>query len=64
MRSAEQWLWEEMGIEMPHGDISGSWFAEHNLPLIVECCCCQTTMALPTAVIDREGNIFCPSCAE
>lgn len=64
MRTAEQYLREEMGIEMPEGTVDGSWFAEHRLPMIVRCTCCDMTMALPSAVIDDDGTIFCPSCAE
>lgn len=64
MRTAKTWIWEEMGIEMPKGTINGKWFAENNLPMIVECSCCGTTMALPNAMIDEEGEIYCTSCAE
>lgn len=63
LRTAETWIWEEMGIEMPQGQIGGDWFTDHHLPMIVECCCCCSTMALPSAMIDEEGNIYCPSCA-
>ena len=64
LRTAKTWVWEEMGIEMPQGTINGEWFAEHSLPMIVECSCCGTTMALPNAMIDEEGEIYCTSCAE
>jgi hypothetical protein len=64
MRTAETWIWEEMGIKMPKGTINGKWFAENHLPMIVECSCCGTTMALPNAMIDEEGEIYCASCAE
>lgn len=64
MRTAEVYLREEMGIEMPKDTIDGSWFAEHHLPMIVRCTCCDTTMALPSAVIAEDGTIFCSSCAE
>lgn len=64
MRTAEQYLREEMGIEMPEGTVDGSWFAEHHLPMVVRCTCCDMTMALPSAVIDDDGTIFCSSCAE
>lgn len=62
-RTAKQWIKEELNIEMPNGDISGEWFAENNLPMIVKCTCCEMTMALPSAMIDNEGEIFCPDCA-
>jgi hypothetical protein len=64
MRTAETYLKEEMNIEMPQGEINGQWFAENGLPMIVECTCCGMTMALPSAMIDEEGQIFCSQCAE
>lgn len=64
MRTAETYLKEEMNIEMPKGEINGKWFAENGLPMIVECTCCGMTMALPSAMIDEEGQIFCSQCAE
>lgn len=64
MRTAKTWIFEELGIEMPKGNISASWFAENGLPMIVECACCKMTMALPYAMIDDEGTVFCSSCAE
>ena len=62
MRTAEQYILEEMGIEMPEGEISGRWFVENNLPMIVQCTCCGMTMALPSVMVDDEGKIFCNSC--
>ena len=64
MRTAETYLKEEMNIEMPKGEINGSWFAENDLPMIVCCTCCDTSMALPSAMIDDDGTIYCSSCAE
>ena len=63
MRTAETYIFEEMGVEMPKDNIPGSWFAEHHLPMIVRCTCCDTSMALPSAMIDDDGTIYCPSCA-
>lgn len=64
MRTAKTWILEELGVEMPKGSVSASWFAENGLPMIVECACCKMTMALPSAMIDDEGTVFCSSCAE
>ena len=64
MRTAETWIFEEMGVEMPKDNIPGSWFAENALPMIVRCTCCDTSMALPSAMIDDDGTIYCPFCAE
>lgn len=37
LRTAEKWIFEEMGVEMPKGRIDGEWFVKHNLPMIVQC---------------------------
>jgi hypothetical protein len=64
MRTAERYIFEEMGVEMPKDNIPGSWFAENALPMIVECSCCGMTMALSSAMIDDDGSCYCSSCAE
>ena len=63
MRTAERYLFEKMGVEMPKGEINGSWFSENGLPMIVECSCCGMTMALPSAMVDDDGHCFCSSCS-
>lgn len=63
LRTAETYIFEEMGVEMPKGEIKGSWFAENHLPMIVRCDCCLTSMALPSAMIADDGTIYCSSCA-
>ena len=63
MRTAERYIFEELGVEMPKGEINGSWFSENGLPMIVECSCCGMTMALPSAMIDDDGHCFCSSCS-
>ena len=63
LRTAETYIFEEMGVEMPKGEIKGSWFAENALPMVVSCTCCGMTMALPSALIEDDGSIYCPSCA-
>lgn len=62
MKTFEQWLKENRNCEMPKGNVDAGWFIEHGLPMIVECSCCQMTMALPNALIDDEGNIYCHDC--
>ena len=64
MRTAQQWIKEVLNIEMPSGKISGEWFMENNLPMIVKCTCCEMSMALPSAMINNEGEIFCPGCVD
>jgi hypothetical protein len=48
---------------MPKGQINGEWFAENDLPMVVSCTCCGSTMILPSALIDEEGHCYCSSCA-
>ena len=58
-----EWL-EVNGIEKPEGtEIPMTWFSEHGLPMVVQCSCCQMTMALPSAFVDEEGSVFCKNCA-
>lgn len=64
MRTFEQYIKDEFDIEMPKGNISGAWFAENGLPMIVACSCCEMTMASPNALVDDEGHCFCAGCAE
>lgn len=63
IRTAEDYLFEEMGIKMPEDEIPGSWFFKHDLPMIVECSCCGMTTALPSAMVGDDGTIYCSSCA-
>lgn len=64
LRTAEKYIWEEMGEEMPKGEIPASWFAEQGLPMIVECTYCGMTMALPSALVDDDGNCYCHGCVD
>ena len=63
MMTAREWLKVEYGIDMPEGNINGAWFAVNNLPMIVECTCCGSTMALPSAMIDDNDIVYCTACA-
>lgn len=63
LRTAETYIFEEMGVEIPKGEIKGSWFAENGLPMVVSCSCCGMTMALLSATIEDDGSIYCPSCS-
>lgn len=55
---------EARGIEMPKGNIPGEWFSKHGYPMVVRCCCCEMTMAIPSAWIDDEGYTYCGDCAD
>lgn len=64
MKSFIDWYKDASGgLEPPHGNISGEWFVENQLPMIVECTCCGSTMALPAAYIDEDDYTFCSACA-
>jgi hypothetical protein len=63
LRTAEKYILEELGVEMPKGQINGEWFSENDLPMVVSCTCCGSTMILPSALIDEEGHCYCSSCA-
>jgi len=62
MTTFRNYLLSNYGIEVPHGDISGQWFADNGIPMIVACTCCGSTMASPCAWIDRDGYTYCGSC--
>lgn len=51
-------------IEVPEGEVNGTWFTEHHLPMIVRCTDCGMTMILFSAMIDDEGLLYCESCAQ
>jgi len=53
----------DQGIAIPETNIPGSWFHKHGYPMIVRCCCCEMTMAIPSAWIDDKGYTYCSDCA-
>lgn len=61
MKTFREWYIENYEKELPTS-MDGAWFSEHNLPMVVECICCGTTMALPSAYIDRNGYTCCTQC--
>lgn len=63
MKTAKQYLKEDMGIEMPKCEITGQWFADNGLPMIVSCSCCGSTLALPFAWVGKDGEVYCSQCA-
>lgn len=62
LKTAKDWILDELGVEMPEGELTGKWFFENRLPMIVECSRCEMTMALPSALIDEDGRIYCSHC--
>lgn len=63
MISFSEYVKQSRGVEMPHGEISGAWFQEQRIPMVVRCTCCGMTMASPSAWIDDEGYTYCSDCA-
>lgn len=64
LRTAEKYLKEELNIEMPKESLNLAWFSEMDLPMIVSCTSCGSTMLLVSAMIDENGSCFCHSCAD
>lgn len=62
MKTFNEWLKEIHHCEMPKGTVSADWFFERGIPMIVECRCCTTTLAIPNAYIDDEGYTYCKTC--
>ena len=53
----------ERGIDIPEKEIPGDWFSKHGYPMVVRCCCCEMTMAIPSAWVDDAGYTYCSDCA-
>lgn len=64
MITFRQFVETKMKIEMPVGNISGAWFSENGIPMVVACTCCGMTMASPSAWIDDKGYTYCGMCAD
>ena len=64
MKTFRNYIRDEFDLEMPQGDIPGAWFFDNDLPMILACSCCGTTMASPSALIDRTGQVFCSECGD
>ena len=64
MISFRQYVESHMNIKVPRGNISGAWFAENGLSMVVACSCCGMTMASPSAWVDDQGFAYCSECAD
>lgn len=61
MKDFVSWFKEKSGEEVP--DVhNGKWYIDRDLPMIVSCTCCESTLLLAGAYLDDEGYIYCPSC--
>jgi hypothetical protein len=63
MKNFADFIKETYDIEIPKGNIPGSWFIQNHIPMIVRCSCCEMTMASPSAWINDDGYTFCADCA-
>ena len=63
MISFKDYVKQSRGVEVPEGNISGEWFMQHSVPMVVRCSCCEMTMVSPSAWIDEEGYTYCSTCA-
>ena len=65
MKIFREWLEENRpDVKIPEEkEIPMTWFDKHNLPMIVACTCCQSTMVIFSALIDDDGHIYCSNCA-
>ena len=64
MISFREYVETKMNLKMPHGNIPGGWFYDNQLPMVVRCCCCDMSMASPSAWIDEQGYTYCAECAD
>lgn len=65
MKTFRDWFEKNYPNEKyPTGSVSGQWFANHGIPMIVACTCCEMTMTAPSALLDDEGQVFCSGCGE
>lgn len=59
-----QWYEDIANEKLPENTIPATWFVERDLPMIVCCECCEMSMLLPSAWIDRQGYTYCRDCAD
>ena len=64
LKKATEFIRGELGIEIPAGEVNGTWFAENNIPMVVECTDCGMTMIVFSAYTDDNGQLYCENCAE
>lgn len=64
MKAFKDYIKDNYNLTMPEPTVSGDWFTENGLPMIVACTCCGMTMAAPSAMIDDDGQCYCSNCAE
>lgn len=63
MTTFRNFVLKNYGVEVPQGNIPGTWFNENGLPMVVACTCCGSTMVSVSAWIDEDGYTYCSGCA-
>lgn len=63
MESFKDYALRTRGVTMPQGTVPSTWFYENDFPMVVRCCCCDMSMALPSAWVDDQGYTYCSDCA-
>lgn len=61
-QKANKYLYEKHNLTMPTEN-TVEWLENHGLPVIVACAECGMTITLPSAMIDKDGTVYCMSCA-
>ena len=65
MKTFKRWIRDELGLDLTdQKQIGSNWFAEHGIPLIVCCTCCNDEINIAEAVIDEDKKCFCRECGE
>ena len=64
MKTFAEWLKANRGEDLPQGSISGAWFVERNIPMIVACTNCESTMCVVSALINEDNETFCTTCVD
>jgi len=53
----------ERGVDVTAPTIPAEEFSRVGLPLVVACTGCDTTMAMPCAMVDDLNRCWCDDCA-
>ena len=65
MKTFKEWYKDVAGIEPDYETAENKllWLQEREIPMIVSCTCCGSTMLIFNAYVDEEDYTYCPSCA-
>ena len=65
MKSFKEWYKDVAGVEAKYETAANKiqWLEDRELPVVVSCTCCESTMIIFSAYIDDEDYTYCSSCA-